>query len=615
MSRTATSIKRKLASVVVCAVLLAIAIATAASAWREAQRFAVAKRAELSGTANVFASAVADDLAANKRQLAYQKLRAIARIPSITYARVETASGKRFAEIGGGVVLESAQPSGGTGLFSSLDLLFQQTVRVHVEIVKSGAPIGRLILVADSSELQDRLKEGLISAGVAALIAALLGIAVAWRMQRRITAPIQSLTRAMSQVRETQDFSTKVERESNDETGIMVDAFNDMLSQIQVRDDHLAEHRAHLEVKVEERTVDLRAAKEVAESANVAKSEFLATMSHEIRTPMNGMLVMAELISGSELAPRQQRYAEVIVKSGQSLLSIINDILDFSKIESGSMELEQIAVDPGVVIDDVLNLFWERASSKGLDLAGYVSADVPREIEADPVRLNQVLSNLVNNALKFTETGHVCVIARKSPIQAKDSDSIAIEFAVQDTGIGIPQDKIAGLFTAFTQADQSTTRKYGGTGLGLAICKRLVHAMGGEIGATSKDGEGSVFSFSLATRSLDAAPQAEPAASGALRTALIALDGTITPKVIGDYLRTSGVSVDLLTPGQLTPQACEQADAVFLAPGSIARASTGDKPYLVCISELGDSSSDEHLTAAAPTTFSCARSPGMPCRT
>ena len=369
----------------------------------------------------------------------------------------------------------------------------------------------------------------------------------------------------MADVRESQDFTTHVERQSDDETGTMVDAFNDMLVNIRERDERLSEHRAQLETKVEERTKDLRVAKEDAESANAAKSEFLATMSHEIRTPMNGMLVMAELISGAELAPRQQRYAEVIVKSGQSLLSIINDILDFSKIESGSMDIEQIPLDPATVIDDVLNLFWERASSKGLDLAGYVEADVPMVIQGDPVRLNQVLSNLVNNALKFTEKGHVCVIARKLPEPGPDG-AMMVEFAVQDSGIGIPEDKIDTIFSAFSQADQSTTRKYGGTGLGLAICKRLAHAMGGQIGASSTPGEGSVFAFTVATRSLDESIR-QPASP--LRSALIAVEGSITPAAIGGYLKHHGISVEHIAPDALTPQACQRFDAVFLSPHAV----------------------------------------------
>jgi len=595
MIGSSTSIRRKLSLIVFCAVLLAIVIATAASAWREANRFAVAKRAELAGTANVFASAVADDLAANDRTLAYQKLRAIARIPGIKFAGVEDAQGRRFAEIGAGVVLQRARPDDNAGWFSSFDLLFQDTVEVGVDVFKSGRIIGRLVLMADASELRDRLMESLISAGLAALIAALFGIAVAWRWQRQITGPIQNLTQAMADVRESQDFSKQVERQSDDETGIMVDAFNDMLLHIRERDDRLAQHRAQLETKVEERTKDLRVAKEAAESANVAKSEFLATMSHEIRTPMNGMLVMAELISGAELAPRQQRYAEVIVKSGQSLLSIINDILDFSKIESGAMEVERIPVDPASVIDDVLNLFWERAASKGLDLGGYVDASVPALIEADPVRLNQILSNLVNNALKFTETGHVCVIAGLRPSTTQAPHDLTVEFCVKDTGIGIPDDKVSTIFSAFSQADQSTTRKYGGTGLGLAICKRLVHAMGGEIGATSKPGKGSDFSFTIASRNLDTTSQEPVGHEKTLRRALVAVDGTVTPLVIASYLQNHGVTVQRITPDAMTPEDCARADAVFVTPALVHKATASAYRFTICVSELGDSTSDEHL--------------------
>ena len=195
MIGSGTSIKRKISIVVLCAVLLAIAIATAASAWRDAQRFAVAKRTELTGTANVFASAVADDLAAGNRQEAYRKLRAIAHLPGIQFARVEDTKGVRFAEIGAGVMLQSNQPDG-TGWFGAFDVLFQDTAEVTVDIFKSGQVIGKLSLMSESSELRDRLRESLFHAGIAALIAALFGIAVAWRMQSRITGPIQNLTRS-----------------------------------------------------------------------------------------------------------------------------------------------------------------------------------------------------------------------------------------------------------------------------------------------------------------------------------------------------------------------------------------------------------------------------------
>ena len=211
----------------------------------------------------------------------------------------------------------------------------------------------------------------------------------------------------MNRVRATSDFRQHVlERRTDDETGQLVDAFNDMLDQIRRRDDALEEHRAG--PRSDGRGAHARPgrlARDVAESANRAKSDFLATMSHEIRTPMNGMLVMAELLAGTELPVRQQRYAETIARSGQTLLTIINDILDLSKIEAGKLELEQGRVPVATIVDDVLGLFCGARAVEGPRPRRAISApDVPAAIEADPARLSQVLSNLVNNALKFTET-------------------------------------------------------------------------------------------------------------------------------------------------------------------------------------------------------------------
>jgi signal transduction histidine kinase/CheY-like chemotaxis protein len=344
------------------------------------------------------------------------------------------------------------------------------------------------------------------------------------------------LTQAMSSVRASHDYTLEAELESDDEVGDLVAGFNQMLHEIRDRDARLAGHMQTLEREVAERTAEIRVAKDIAEAANASKSEFLATMSHEIRTPMNGIMVMAEMLASADIPQRQRRYAQVIAKSGQSLLSIINDVLDFSKIEAGKMDLESTPVDLADLVDDVASLFWERARSKSIDLAAYVDPAVPRKILGDPVRLRQVIGNLVNNAIKFTETGGVL-------IRVETVSEGSLRISVQDTGIGIPPEKITGLFEAFTQADQSTTRRFGGTGLGLAICKRLIDAMGGRIGASSREGVGSTFTFIFPAEVAEPA-QPWPVLSGDLAGATLACTGLSTRWALARYLRHSGVQLN-----------------------------------------------------------------------
>src|SRR6266404_4887659 len=497
------SIKRKLTFVILCACVLGLSMACMAFEIYERASFRGSMVRGLAANADSLGLATAASLTFDDKKFAEQMLSTIRAERYVMTAVLYDKNGKIFAEYRrDGLGAEFKTPA-----WREQGTEFNpESLTLYRNISLGGEKAGSIAIVSDLSELQSKMREYRTLSVLVLAISILITFVISSRLVRLITQPILRLAEIAGKVSTQKNYALRAISNGKDEVGKLVGAFNEMLTGIQERDAALQGAKDQLEIRVEKRTEELRnevkerqeaeaamrLAKEAAEKASQAKSEFLANMSHEIRTPLNGVMGMTDLALETSLTAEQREYLETVKSSSEALLVVINDILDFSKIEADRIVLESAEFDLRDCLESALRTVAVRADEKGLELLCEVAPEVPEVVIGDAGRLRQVVLNLVGNAIKFTDAGEVAV---RVGADAQNRAEGVLHFTVADTGIGVPEDKRETIFAPFTQADTSTTRKYGGTGLGLTISNRLVAMMGGAIWVESELGKGSQFHF------------------------------------------------------------------------------------------------------------------------
>ena len=509
-----TSLRRRLTGVCLLLTIGALLVTGLDSYWRERDSLEHAMRQNLATLVRMVAVNVQSGLEFGDRKEVQSFLDTVASTMSLQAAAVFIDDHERFVFAGDPTLAPTGHTQG-----ERVDDDWLAASSIEFTDLAGATHQGHVVVRAAGAPLDQRLNRFLSGLGwTMAMALCGLGLAAHWLLTN-LLRPIATLVETTQRVRSTEDYALRARATADDEVGALVRSFNAMLDVIQERDTRVARSAEKLEQQVRERTAELRRALNAAEAATRAKSTFVANMSHEIRTPLNAVLGMAELAMDTDNPTELREYLEVIRSAGSTLLGILCDILDLSKIESGKLELSPVPTDLEALTLEALRPLTSRIQSKDLELVLDVDPSLRHSYLCDDVRLRQILTNLVGNAIKFTERGFVLV--RLSQLGEQDGLH-QLRIVVQDSGVGIPSDRLAAIFTPFTQADNTITRRFAGTGLGLSITDRLVRLMGGNIEVHSTLGVGTTFAVKIPLEPVPAALPAVPPPPPGWRLLLVA---------------------------------------------------------------------------------------------